>query len=92
MNITRIQCNNMNTVKQALGHVVEHRAGYQSELKTYGKEVVEDFKTLGLINGGQTMKADTYGVTKLGDAYYRDVFGTFNYAYHRVKGWVNRIL
>ena len=38
------------------------------------------------------MKADTYGVTKLGDAYYRDVFGTFNYAYHRVKGWVNRIL
>ena len=92
MKVTRIQCNDTNTIKQALGHVVEHRAGFQSELKPYGKGVVEDFKTLGLIDSGQTMKAATYGVTKLGDAYYRDVFGTFNYTYHRVKGWINRNL
>ena len=92
MKLTRIQSNNMNTVKQALGHVVEHRVGYQSELKPYGKKVVEDFKTSGLISSAKTMNAATYGVTKLGDAYYRDVFGTFNYAYRRVKGWVNRNL
>lgn len=79
-------------LKRALSHIVENRRGYQSELKPIEDKMINSFKTIGFINTGHTLKSETYSTTKLADSYYRDVYGVFDWVYHRTKGIVKRVV
>ena len=88
MKPAQIGVNDYKPLKKALEHIVENRRGYQSSLAPLGEQRVESFKTVGFINTGHTLKNETYSTTNLADQYYMDVYGTCNWAYHRVKGIV----
>ena len=79
-------------LKRALGQIVENRRGYQSELKSHGETMIDSFKTVGFINTGHTLKAETYSITGLADEYYRDMYGMIDWAYHRIKGIVKNAI
>ena len=93
MKVIRIGVQNEKPLKKALGHIIETRRGYQDDIiKPHGEEMIDSFRTAGFINTGHTLKSETYGVTKLADMYYSEMFGKFDWAYHRVKGIVNKII
>ncbi len=79
-------------IKTTLGYIVEKRSGYKSELSKFSKPLMDSFENVGFIHSGQTLKEKTYKITKLGDTYYRDLFGTLGYIKRRVKGFVSQLL
>ena len=92
MKPARIGTQDWKPFKRALGQVIENRRGYQSELAPHGETMISSFKTVGFINTGHTLKSETYSATRLADSYYRDVFGVSDWAYHRVKGALKKVL
>ena len=90
MKTAKIGAQTWTPLKKALGHIVENRRGYQSELKPISDKMINSFKTIGFINTGHTLKSETYSTTKLADEYYRDTYGVFDWIYHRTKGIVKR--
>jgi hypothetical protein len=81
-------------VKNLLGYAVRKRRGYYNELRhvdEYNGATIDSFKSVGFINTGHTLKHETYSVTDLGDEYYKDVFGRFNYMGKRFAGLWDKI-
>ncbi|MBR1620021.1 hypothetical protein IJ674_09030 [bacterium] len=78
-------------IKKPLGYIVRNRKGYQSDLKKYDV-YIKSFKTVGFINTGHTLKADTYSVTDLADNYYKDLFGRTSYYNQRILGFLDKLL
>ena len=76
---------------EALEFVVRNRRGYQSDLQKFNIEEINSMKSVGFINTGHTLKSETYSVTKLGDQYYKDLFGKTSYYIQRAKGFINKI-
>lgn len=77
---------------KALTYVVRNRRGYQHELyKNADKESIQSLKTVGFINTGHTLKAETYSVIDLGDEYYKDIYGKTSYYLQRAVGFINKI-
>ena len=80
-------------IKNLLGYAVRKRKGYYNELSRIdyrNGETLEQFKSVGFINTGHTLKNETYSVTDLGDRYYKDVFGTYDYIKQRMSGLWDR--
>ncbi len=77
-------------LKKPLGYIVRNRKGYQSDLKKY-EVYIKSFKTVGFINTGHTLKADTYSVTSLADDYYKDLYGNLSYYSQRIKGFIAKL-
>ena len=93
MKIMNIGMQNKDPFKKALGHIIETRRGYQEDIiKPHGEKMIDSFKTVGFIKTGHTLKSETYSATKLADMYYREMFGNFNWTYHRIKGIVKKIV
>lgn len=82
---------NLQNIKSTLGYVVEKRSGYKSDLSRFSKPLVDSFENVGFIHSGQTLKGRTYSITKLGDAYYRDLFGICDHLLKRTKGFISKI-
>lgn len=78
-------------LKKPLGYIIRNRKGYQSDLKKYDI-YLSSFKTVGFINTGHTLKADTYSVTSLADDYYKDLFGLASYYLQRIRGFFGKLL
>ena len=78
-------------LEKPLGFIIRNRKGYQTDLKKYEK-YIHSFKTVGFINTGHTLKADTYSVTKFADQYYKDVFGLTSYYLQRIRGFIQKIV
>ena len=82
-------------IKNTLGYAIRKRHGYYHDIRMIDErrgEVLDQFKTVGFINVGHTLKHETYSVTDLGDQYYKDVFGTFSYWYQKLYGNLERFL
>lgn len=77
-------------IKKPLGYIIRNRKGYQSDLKKYDV-YIKSFKTVGFINTGHTLNADTYSVTNLADNYYNDLFGRTSYYKQRILGFLGII-
>lgn len=92
MTVARIGAQEWKPLKRALGHIVENRRGYQSELKPIGDDMINSFKTMGFINTGHTLKHETYSTTGFADVYYRDMYGVFDWVYHIVRGKVKKFI
>jgi hypothetical protein len=93
MSVARIGVQEWKPLKRALSHIVESRRGYQSEIiKPHGEKMIDSFKTMGFINTGHTLKHETYSTTGFADVYYRDMYGVFDWTYHRVKGIIKNLV
>ncbi len=69
-------------IKEVLGYAVKKRNGYYHDLKMIDErrgDTIDSFESAGFVHIGQTLKDRTFGITKLGDEYYKDVFGSYNY-------------
>jgi hypothetical protein len=77
-------------LKKPLGYIIRNRKGYQSDLKKY-EIYIKSFKTVGFINTGHTLKADTYSTTSLADNYYKDLYGNLSYYSQRIKGFIGKL-
>lgn len=82
-----------NNIKNTLGYAVKNRRGYYDDIRWVDErrgETIDQFKSVGFINTGHTLKKETYSITELGDEYYKDVFGTFDYWNKRLAGALER--
>ena len=82
-------------IKNVLGYAVKNRKGYYSQLKKIDErrgETIDQFKSVGFINTGHTLKSETYSVTELGDEYYKDLFGKLSYWGARISGVWERFI
>ncbi len=80
-------------IKDLLGYAVKERNGYYNQLRFMDVNrgaTLDQFKSVGFINTGHTLKHDTFSITDLGDQYYKDVFGKFSYWKQRLAGKWNR--
>lgn len=92
INIKNSMCRQ--NVKNLLGYAVRKRHGYYDELRRvdeFNGATIDKFKSFGFINTGHTIKHETYSVTELGDEYYKDAFGSFNYFGKRIAGLWDKI-
>lgn len=81
-------------VKNTLGYVVKKRNGYYKDLKIVDDrrgETIDKFETAGFVHIGQTLNERTFDITKLGDDYYKDIFGKMDYWQKRLSGLWERI-
>ena len=78
-------------LKKPLSFIVRNRRGYQSDLNKY-KDYIKSFQSVGFINTGHTLKADTYSVTDFADNYYKDLYGKTSYYKQRVLGFFIKLL
>ena len=96
MPIERINIRNSvsrQNIKNLLGFAVKKRRGYYDQIRRVDQrhgDTIEQFKTVGFINTGHTLKNETFSITDLGDEYYKDVFGSFSYWYKRISGMKER--
>ena len=95
--IEKININNSNSIqniKNVLGHAVKERRGYYSRLRSIGKgsDIIDKCKTFNLITTERTRCSEIYHITKAGDEYYKDLFGTFDYWKKRLSGILERFL
>lgn len=82
-------------IRTVLGYAVQNRKGYKFELEKIDPKkgrTVDSFESAGFVHIGRTLKRETWGITKLGDEYYKDLFGIKNYYKKRFYGLINRIL
>ena len=80
-------------IQKLLGQAVKNRRGYYDQLYRLDHrcgETIEQFKTVGFINTGHTLKRETYSITELGDEYYQDLFGKWSYWGKRISGSIER--
>jgi hypothetical protein len=76
-------------IKNVLGYAVKKRNGYYKDIKMVDErrgDTIESFATAGFLNIGHTLKERTFGITELGEEYYRDVFGDYNYWSEKIAG------
>ena len=81
-------------IKNTLGYAVRKRRGYYKDIKMVDErrgDTLESFALAGFVHIGQTLKERTFGITDLGDEYYKDVFGTFDYWGKRLAGVWDKI-
>ena len=81
-------------IRNTLGYAVRKRNGYYKDIKMIDErrgETIDSFELAGFVHIGQTLKERTFGITDLGDEYYKDVFGKFDYWGKRLSGWWDRI-
>ena len=84
---------NVNNIKTTLSYAIKHGSGYYNDLKNTDKtggKIVEKFQTLGFINTGHTYKAETYGITRFGKQFYKEVFGFFDYLKTVIEGFISK--
>ena len=82
-------------IKNVLGYAVKQRRGYYNQLKRVDErrgDTIEQFKTVGFINTGHTLKNETFSITELGDEYYKDMFGKLSYWRQIISGNIERFL
>ena len=82
-----------NNIKNVLGYAVKNRRGYYEQLRCVDErrgDTLEQFRMVGFINTGHTLKSETYSITDLGDEYYKDIFGKFSYWNKRLSGAAER--
>ena len=82
-------------IKNVLGYAVKNRKGYYKHIERIDQrfgETLEQFKTIGFINTGHTLKSETYSITELGDEYYKDMFGMLDYWGKRLSGMFERFI
>ena len=91
MKTTGIGVQEWKPLKRAMTQIVQSRAGYMSELKPHGKDMVDTMETQGFIKTGKVMGAKTFDTTSTADMYYRDMYGIFDWGYQRIKGMAKRI-
>jgi hypothetical protein len=80
-------------IKNVLEYAVKNRRGYYNKLRMVDErrgETIDQFKSVGFINTGHTLKSETYSITDSGDEYYRDVFGGYSYWKARLSGIMER--
>lgn len=88
-------CVSRQNIKNVLGYAVKQRKGYYNQLKKVDErrgDTIEQFKTVGFINTGNTLKTQTFSITELGDEYYRDMFGKLSYWKQIISGNIERFL
>lgn len=59
-----------------LGYAVKKEHGYLKDLKNFDLtkgELVDSFRSAGLIKTGHTRKAKTFGITELGKKYFEEI-------------------
>ena len=81
-------------IKNTLGYAVRKRNGYYKDIKMVDErrgDTVDKFELAGFLHIGQTLKERTFGITDLGDQYYKDVFGKLNYWGKRLSGIWDRV-
>jgi len=81
-------------IKNTLGYAVKKRSGYYQDLKKTDERrggIIDKFEMAGFIHIGRTLKEDTFSITKLGDAYYEELFGQFDYWAKRLLGALERL-
>ena len=81
-------------IQNTLGYAVRKRRGYYKDIKMVDErrgQTVDSFESVGFVHLGQTLKERTFGITKLGDEYYKDVFGKLDYWGKRLSGMWDRI-
>ena len=82
-------------LKKVLGYAVKNRRGYYDQLvkvdEKFG-ETIDKFKYAGFINTGRTLKSETYSITELGDEYYKEIYGAWNYLGKRISGIFERFV
>ena len=82
-------------IKNVLGYAVKQRKGYYSQLRRVDErlgDTLEKFETVGFINTGHTLRSETFSITNLGDEYYQDMFGKWEYWKQRLSGSIERFL
>ena len=87
--------NRIENIKNVLGYAVKKRNGYYNQLRKIDEksgDTIEQFKTIGLINTRHTLNSETYRITNLGDEYYKDLFGMFDYWKQRLSGKIERFI
>jgi len=80
-------------LKKVLGYAVKERNGYYNQLHRiddFRGATLDQFKSVGFINTGHTLKQETFSITDLGDQYYKDVFGKLSYWKKRISGACKR--
>lgn len=93
--IQKINIRDVQNIQNVLGYAVKNRRGYYKNLKKIDNrlgETLDEFKTIGFINTGHTLRSETYSITSLGDEYYKDLFGTWNYLGKRISGIFERFV
>ena len=81
-------------IKNTLGYAVRKRHGYYKDIKMVDErrgDTLDSFESAGFVHIGQTLKERTFGITDLGDQYYKDVFGKFDYWGKRLAGLWDKI-
>ena len=69
-------------LKDRLGYVVGKRYGKTDDLKTIiGKEALDQFRMVGFVK----LYGRYWKCLRLGDDYYKDLYGFFSYWYRRLK-------
>lgn len=81
-------------IKEVLGYAVKKRNGYYHDLKMIDNrrgDTIDSFESAGFIHTGHTLKERTFGITSLGDEYYKDVFGSYDYYVKKLAGKLERL-
>ena len=76
-------------IKELLGYAIKKRSGYYHDIKMIDErrgDTIDSFESAGFIHIGQTLKERTFGITELGEQYYRDVFGNYNFYCKKLAG------
>jgi hypothetical protein len=69
-------------IKDVLGYAIKKRNGYYRDIKMVDEKrgyTVDSFELAGFLHIGETLNQRTFGITDMGDQYYKDVFGKCNY-------------
>ena len=80
-------------IKNTLGYAVRKRKGYYKDIQMIDErrgETVDSFESAGFVHLAQTLKERTFGITDLGEQYYKDVFGEYSYLKNRLAGLWDR--
>lgn len=65
---------NEQKVLKALKYLYEHKNGYVSDLKGHiDAETFEQFKIVGFVHHGYSLKDRTWSITDLGKQYYKEL-------------------
>ena len=81
-------------IKNTLGYAVKKRNGYYKDLKMVDErrgETIDKFEKAGFVQIGQSVNDSTFGITKQGDEYYKDLFGSLSYWQKRISGAWERL-
>ena len=76
-------------IRNTLGYAVKKRNGYYEDLRMIDErrgETIDKFQKAGFVHLGETLNESTFGITELGDEYYKDLFGSLNYWQQRISG------